>query len=155
KREVVLFTLNSSRYGQLAAHVGALVAQELNSVVGTHLERGAQGEPFMIGVDELAALGPQHALNLVARGREAQFPTVLATQELADLEVVTRGLAKQMLGIPGTKIAPRQDLPESAKLIAEVAGTERAWAYTHQTSRGVLARDRDTGRGTRREVDRY
>jgi hypothetical protein len=154
-REVILFSLNSSRYGQLAAQVGALVAQDLNAAMGSRLEDGKAGEPFMIGIDELSALGPEHVLNLVARGREAMFPVVAATQELADLERVARGLAAQMLGIPGIKIAHRQDLPESAKMIAEIAGTVRGWEQTYHTDRRALLHDRDTGRGTRREVQRY
>jgi hypothetical protein len=154
-REVVLFSLNSSRYEKLAAQVGALVAQELNSVMGSRLEAGEAGEPFMVAIDELSALGPEHVLNLVARGREALFPVVAATQELADLERVARGLAAQLLGIPGIKIAHRQDMPESAKLFAEIGGTERVWEHTYHTDRRALLPDRDTGRGTRRQVERY
>lgn len=155
EREVVLFSLNSSRYEKLAAQVGALVAQDLNSVMGSRLEAGEPGEPFMVAVDELSALGPEHVLNLVARGREASFPVLAATQELADLERVARGLAAQLLGIPGIKIAHRQDLPESAKLLAEIGGTERVWEHTYHTDRRALLPDRDTGRGTRRLVERY
>jgi hypothetical protein len=80
---------------------------------------------------------------------------VAATQELADIQRVARGLADQLLGIPGVKIAHRQDLPESAKMIAEVAGTERVWEQTYHTDRRALLPDRDTGRGTRRQVERY
>ena len=154
-REVVLFSLNSSRYGKLAAQVGALVAQDLNAAMGSRLERGGGVEPVLIAIDELSALGAEHVLNLVARGREASFPVVAATQELADLERVARGLGDQLLGIPGIKIAHRQDLPESAKRIAEIAGTERVWEHTYHTDRRALLPDRDTGRGTRRQVERY
>ncbi|HWF75058.1 MAG TPA: DUF87 domain-containing protein [Solirubrobacteraceae bacterium] len=154
-REVVLFSLNASRYGQLAAHVGALVVQDLNAAMGSRLEQGGAMEPFMVGVDELSALGAEHVLGLVARGREALFPVVLATQELADMQRVARGLADQLLGIPGIKIAHRQDLPESARMLAEVAGTERVWEHTYHTDRRALLPDRDTGRGTRRQVERY
>ena len=154
-REVVLFSLNSSRYEKLAAQVGALVAQELNSLMGSRLEHPGAVDPFMIAVDELAALGPEHVLNLVARGREALFPVVGATQELADLDKVVRGLADQLLGIPAVKIAHRQDLPRSAQMIAEIAGTERVWEQTYYTDRRALLPDRDTGRGTRRLVERY
>jgi conjugal transfer pilus assembly protein TraD len=154
EREVVLFSLNSSRYGQLAAQVGALVAQNLNAAMGTRFEEGAT-EPVMIGIDELSALGAHHVLSLVAQGREALFPVVAATQELADINRVARGLADQLLGIPGTKIAHRQDLPESTRMIAEIAGTERVWEQTYHTDRRALLPDRETGRGTRREVDRY
>jgi conjugal transfer pilus assembly protein TraD len=154
-REVVLFSLNSSRYGQLAAQVGAIVAQDLNAVMGSRLERGDAFLPFMIAVDELAALGPEHILNLIARGREALFPVVAATQELADIDKVARGLAEQLLGIPGVKIAHRQDIPRSAEMVAEIAGTERVWESTYYTDRRALLPDRNTGRGTRRQVERY
>jgi conjugal transfer pilus assembly protein TraD len=154
-REVVLFSLNSSRYGQLAAQVGALVAQDLNAAMGSRLERGDALAPFMIAVDELAALGPEHVLNLIARGREALFPVVAATQEVADIDKVARGLAEQMLGIPGVKIAHRQDIPKSAEMVAAIAGTERVWENTYYTDRRALLPNRDTGRGTRRQVERY
>ncbi|HEY5318618.1 MAG TPA: TraM recognition domain-containing protein, partial [Solirubrobacteraceae bacterium] len=154
-RQVVLFSLNASRYPQLAAQVGALVAQNLNAVMGSRLEHGDGADPFMIAIDELSALGAEHVLNLVARGREALFPVVAATQELADIDRVARGLADQLLGIPAVKIAHRQDLPTSAKMLAEISGTERAWEHTYHTDRRALLPDRDTGRGTRRQVERY
>jgi len=155
ERQVILFSLNSSRYGQLASQVGALVAQDLNAVMGSRLEQAGAVEPVMVGIDELSALGAEHVLNLVARGREARMTIVPATQELADIERVARGLSAQLLGIPGVKIAHRQDLAESARMIAEMAGTERVWEHTYQTNRRALLPDRDTGRGTRRQVDRY
>jgi hypothetical protein len=153
-REVVLFSLNSSRYGKLAAQVGALVVQDLTSAMGSRLEQGA-ADPALIVIDELSALGAEHVLSLVARGREAGIPVIAATQELADLERSARGLADQLLGIPGIKIAHRQDVPSSARTIAEIAGTERVWEQTFQTGRRALLPDRDTGRGTRRQVERY
>jgi hypothetical protein len=109
----------------------------------------------LIVIDELSALGAEHVLSLVARGREAGIPVIAATQELADLERSARGLADQLLGIPGIKIAHRQDVPSSARTIAEIAGTERVWEQTFQTGRRALLPDRDTGRGTRRQVERY
>jgi len=163
-REVVLFSLNSSRYGKLAAQVGALLIEDLTCAMGSRLEEGreldgrgtaAPADPAMIALDELSALGAEHALNLVARGREAGLPVVVATQELADLERAARGLRDQLVGITGVKIAHRQDVPSSARTIAEIAGTERVWEQTFQTDRRALLPGRDTGRGTRREVERY
>ena len=165
EREVVLFSLNSSRYGKLAAQVGALAVQDLTAAMGSRLEESRSAaavsdgavrpEPAMIAVDELSALGPEHVLKLIAQGREAGMPVVVATQELADLERAARGLRDQLVGITGVKIAHRQDVPASAQTIAEIAGTERVWEHTFQTDRRALIPARDTGRGTRREVDRY
>ena len=50
--EVVVFSLNSSRYGQLAAQVGALAVQDLVTVSGVRLDQPAAGravKPAMIG----------------------------------------------------------------------------------------------------------
>jgi conjugal transfer pilus assembly protein TraD len=164
-RDVVLFSLNSSRYGKLAAQVGALVVQDLTSAMGSRLEQGGGGpaargsatpaEPAVVGVDELSALGAEHVLNLYARGREAHIPVLAATQELADLERAARGLRDQLIGITGVKIAHRQDVPASALTIAQIAGTERVWEHTFHTDRRALLPGRDTGRGTRRQVERY
>ena len=165
-REVVLFSLNSSRYGKLAAQVGALVIQDLTCAMGTRLEQGrgasadggsaAPTEPAVIGVDEASAGGlAEHMLNLFARGREAGNPVLAAAQEFADLERAARGLGAQLTGITGVRIAHRQDVPSSAVMIAEIAGTERVWEHTFQTDRRALLPNRDTGRGTRRQVDRY
>jgi type IV secretory pathway TraG/TraD family ATPase VirD4 len=152
--EVVVFSLNSSRYGKLAAQVGALVVQDLTSAVGRRLDHDS-GTPAMIAIDELSALGAEHVLNLYARGRESAVPVIAATQELADLERAARGLRDQLIGITGVKIAHRQDVPSSAVTIAEIAGTERVWEQTLQTDRRALLPSRDTGRGSRRQVDRY
>jgi conjugal transfer pilus assembly protein TraD len=164
-REVVLFSLNSSRYGKLAAQVGALAVQDLTAAMGARLEAGRRAsadrdcgtvaEPAMIAVDELSALGPEHVLKLIAQGREAGMPVVVATQEMSDLERAARGLRDQLVGITGVKIAHRQDVPASARTIAEIAGTERVWEHTYQTDRRALLPGRDTGRGTRRQVERY
>lgn len=46
-------------------------------------------------------------------------------------------------------------MPSSARTIAEIAGSERVWEHTFQTDRRALLPGRDTGRGTRRLVERY
>ena len=70
--EVVVFSLNSSVYGKLAAQLGTLVLQDLITNVGHRLENGAAGAPqALVGIDEFSAMGSDHLLALLARGREA------------------------------------------------------------------------------------
>jgi type IV secretory pathway TraG/TraD family ATPase VirD4 len=80
---------------------------------------------------------------------------LLATQELADLDRAAPGLRDQVLGNTAVKIAHRQDVPASAQTIAQMIGTETAWEHTYQTAAGVLTARHDTGRGTRRQVERF
>jgi conjugal transfer pilus assembly protein TraD len=152
--DVVLFSLNSSTYGKLAAQVGTLAVQDLITAVGHRLTHPA-AEPALIGIDEFSALGADNVIALLARGREAGVSILLATQELADLDRAARGLRDQVLGNTAVKIAHRQDVPASAQTIAQMAGTESSWEHTFQTSAGSLLPRHDTGRGTRRQVERF
>jgi conjugal transfer pilus assembly protein TraD len=156
--DVVLLSLNSSKYGKLAAQLGTLAIQDLVCATGERLAAGGRGQrrapQAIVGVDEFSALGADHVMQLIARGREPGVTVVLATQELADLERAARGLRDQVLGTAAVKIAHRQDVPASAQTIAQIAGTVKVWEETHQIGGRLLGRY-DTGRGTRRQVDQF
>ncbi|MGZ4166637.1 MAG: type IV secretory system conjugative DNA transfer family protein [Solirubrobacteraceae bacterium] len=152
--DVILFSLNSSVYGKLAAQLGALAIQDLVSasgyrLTGTQLSR----QPATIAIDEFSALGADHLLALLARARESGISVLTATQEMADLQRAAPGFRDQVLGIVGVKIAHRQDVPESAEMIARMAGTRWVWEETRHV-RGLLAGG-GGARASRREVERY
>jgi conjugal transfer pilus assembly protein TraD len=156
--EVVLISLNSSKYGKLAAQLGTLAIQDLVCATGERIARGGSDQSraprAIVGVDEFSALGADHVMQLIARGREPGVTVVLATQELADLERAAPGLRDQVLGTAAVKIAHRQDVPASAQTIAQMAGTMKVWEETHQIGGRLLGRY-DTGRGTRRQVEQF
>jgi len=159
--EVVVFSLNSSRYGQLAAQVGALAVQDLVTVSGVRLDQPAAGRavrPAMVGIDEFSAINSDVLASLLSRGREAGLRVFTATQELVDLERASPGLRDLVLGVTAVKIFHRQEVPESARTIARIAGTEMVWEETRQTGGGLLGGllgGYDTGHGTRRRVERF
>ncbi|MGN6867592.1 MAG: type IV secretory system conjugative DNA transfer family protein [Solirubrobacteraceae bacterium] len=155
--QVVLFSLNSARYGRLAAQLGTLVVQDLVSASGDRLDSaGSDGAltGATIGIDEFSALGADHVIALLARGRESGLSALVATQELADLNRAAAGLGDQVVGVTALKIIHRQEVPQSARTIALMVGTERVWELTRQTA-GRLFGGYDTGHGTRREVERF
>jgi conjugal transfer pilus assembly protein TraD len=151
--DVVLFSLNSSTYGKLAAQLGSLAIQDLTSAAGRRLERPGGGAPVpaTIALDEFSALGADNVLSLLARGREAGVSVLLATQELADLERAAPGFRDQVLGITALKLAHRQEVDASALAISRLAGTERVWRETRQLP--SLGGGRLASRGTRHEVE--
>ncbi len=152
--EVVVFSLNSSVYGKLAAQLGTLVVQDLITNVGQRLERdGPDARQALIGIDEFSAMGSDQLLALLARGREAGAAALLATQEFADLERAAPGFRDQVLGLTSVKLIHRQDVPSSARMVAEMIGTERQWEET-RTIQGPFGH-RTAVRGTQRLVDRY
>jgi len=78
---------------------------------------------------------------------------IVATQEMADLDRAGRGVRDQVLGNTAFKLALRQDVPESAQTIAQMAGTEQRWEETRQIGGTIF-----TGyppRGTRRESEQF
>ena len=91
---------------------------------------------------------------LFARARSAGVSLVLGAQELADLRGAGEGVREQVLANVATVIAHRQSVPESAELIADMAGTKPAWMTTEQTEEAVLASGL-SGRGTRRRGYEY
>jgi conjugal transfer pilus assembly protein TraD len=151
--EVVLFSLNSSKYGRLAAQIGTLAVQDLVSASGDRLANPSAG-PAIVGIDEFSALGADHVISLLARGRESGLCVLVATQELADLDRAAAGLRDQVLGVTAIKIAHRQEVPQSAQTIAQIAGTEKVWEVTRQLGGGLLGGS-GASRGTRRQVEQF
>jgi conjugal transfer pilus assembly protein TraD len=152
--EVVLFSLNSSVYGKLAAQLGALAIQDVTSASGHRLEDLGRSLPLaVVAIDEFSALGADNLLALLARGREAGTGVLAATQEFADLERAGRGFRDQVVGISAVKIVHRQEVPASAQMIAQMAGTERFWEETRQL-RGPFTGGGGS-RGTRRQAERF
>jgi hypothetical protein len=142
--EVILFSLNSSSYGKLAAQLGTLVLQDLIAAAGDRLEAGRTGRGI-VAIDEFSALGGDNLMALLARGREAGVSVLLATQELADLDRAARGLRDQVLGNTALKIAHRQDVPASAHAVASMAGTIRWWERSYALRRGPFGTLRPGG----------
>jgi conjugal transfer pilus assembly protein TraD len=155
--EVVLFSLNSSSYGGLAAMLGTLAVQDLVAAAGARMSDrlAGSGHAAVVAIDEFSALQSDNVLALLARGREAGIGVLLATQELADLDRAGRGLRDQVLGNTAVKIAHRQDVPESAETLARLAGTVRVWENSYQ-SRPSAGGFRGGGVSTTaRMVERY
>ena len=155
--QVVLFSLNSARYGRLAAQLGTLVVQDLVSASGDRLDSTrstGEAPSATIAIDEFSALGADHVIALLSRGRESGLSVLVATQELADLDRAAPGLRDQVVGVTALKIVHRQEVPNSARTIALMIGTERVWEQTRQTA-GRLFGGYDTGRGTRSQTERF
>ncbi len=131
--------------------------QDLVSASGDRLSEtrpGVAAAAATVAIDEFSALGADHVIALLARGRESGMSVLVATQELADLDRAAPGLRDQVVGVTALKIIHRQEVPQSARTIALLIGTEHVWDTTHQTA-GRLFGGYDTGRGTRREVERF
>jgi type IV secretory pathway TraG/TraD family ATPase VirD4 len=153
-REILVFSLNSGRYGQLASQLGRLVVQDLICAAGHRLADPGPHPQATVAIDEFAGVGADNIVALFARGRESGFGVLLATQEMADLDRAGHGLRDQVLGNTALKLAHRQDVPASAQLIAQMVGTETRWEETEQLGGSPLGGFAPRSR-TRRQAEQF
>ncbi len=137
-RAVVVFSLNSARYPETVKLLGAAIFQDLKTVAGLIEAFPDLGWPAVVAVDEFAAFGADHVLGLFQRARSARLSLLLATQELADLRRIEEAFQDQILGNVETVVAHRQNVPDSAELVAQIAGTRETWIHTFQTDGRLL-----------------
>jgi hypothetical protein len=138
-RAVVYFSLESDSRPLLAQMLGAAIVQDLQTTVAALQTRPL---PTLLVIDEFSALATEHVVRLFGRARSAGFSMLLGTQELSDLRVPGRErLLEQVMGNLSVLIAHRQVVPESAELIASLAGTRGAWR-TSRHSDGRMTRTR-------------
>jgi conjugal transfer pilus assembly protein TraD len=141
QRAIVYFSLQSDRRPLLAHMLGAAIVQDLQSTVAA-----LQGRPIptVVVIDEFSALAAEQVSRLFGRARAAGMSLILGTQELADLRVAGPALQEQVMGNLTVVIAHRQVVPDSATLIADVAGTQGAWSTTmHSDGKAARSRGRE------------
>jgi hypothetical protein len=157
--EVVLFSLNSGSYGKLAAQIGALVVIDLVAACGDRLARNGgaavSGElRAILAIDEFSAMEGDLVGKLFVRARESGLGTLLATQEMADMDRAAPGLREQIVGSTAIKLIHRQEVPASALSVAQMAGTVKRWERSERYGGPVLGPN-PYGGGTRRLVEEF
>jgi Type IV secretion-system coupling protein DNA-binding domain len=138
-RAVVYFNLDSDSRPLLTQMLGAAIVQDLQTTVAA-----LQGRPVptLAVIDEFSAVAAEQVVRLFGRARSAGFSLILSTQELADLRLPGRErLLEQVMGNLSVLMAHRQVVPDSAELIASLAGTKGAWR-TSRHSDGRMTRTR-------------
>jgi conjugal transfer pilus assembly protein TraD len=131
RRSVVYFSLESDSRPLLSGMLGAAIVQDLQTTVAA-----LQGTPAptIVVIDEFSAIAADQVVRLFGRARSAGFSLLLGTQELSDLRLPGRErLLEQVLGNLSVLIAHRQVVPDSAELIASIAGTRGAWRVSRHS----------------------
>jgi Type IV secretion-system coupling protein DNA-binding domain len=142
QRAVVYFSLQADRRPLLAQMLGAAIVQDL---VSTQAALQGKRIPTVVVIDEFAALAAERVAGLFGRARGSGMCLLLGTQEFADLRVAGRELLlEQVMGSLTSLISHRQVVPDSATLIADIAGTQGAWMSTvHSDGRRMRTRGRE------------
>jgi type IV secretory system conjugative DNA transfer VirD4/TraG family protein/helicase HerA-like protein len=138
-RAVVCFSLQADSRPLLSQMLGTAIVLDLQSAVAALQGRPA---PCLVVIDEFSAVAAEQVARLFARARSAGLSLILGTQELSDLRLSGREmLLEQVLGNLTSLIAHRQTVPDSAELVARLAGSRGAWR-TSLSSDGRSTRTR-------------
>jgi type IV secretory pathway TraG/TraD family ATPase VirD4 len=127
-RAVVYFNLESDSRPLLAQMLAGAIIQDLQAAVASLQGRSL---PTLVVIDEFSAVAAEHVVRLFGRARSSGVSLLLGTQELSDLRLPGREkLLEQVMGNLSTLVAHRQVVPDSAQLIARLAGSKGAWRAT-------------------------
>jgi hypothetical protein len=138
-RAVVYFNLESDSRPLLTQMLGAAIVQDLQTTVAALQGRPT---PTLVVIDEFSAIAAEQVVRLFSRARSAGCSLVLCTQELSDLRLPGRDrLLEQVVGNLSALIAHRQVVPDSAELIASLAGSRGAWRSSRHSD-GRMTRTR-------------
>lgn len=141
QRAVVYFDLKADAWPLLARMLGVAIVQDLQTTMAA-----LQASPVatVVVIDEFAAIAAEQVVHLFGRARSAGINLLLGTQELSDLRPEGRKqLLEQVLGNLSCVLAHRQVVPESAELIARLAGSRGVWR-TSQSNKGHWTRTRSS-----------
>jgi conjugal transfer pilus assembly protein TraD len=139
QRAVVYFALQADAWPLLAQMLGVAIVQDLQTTMAS-----LQRTPIatLVVIDEFAAVAAERVVHLFGRARSAGINLLLGTQELSDLRLDGhKQLLEQVLGNLSSLVVHRQVVPESAELIARLAGSRGAWRSS-QSSDGRWTRTR-------------
>jgi len=149
--ERMLFSLPAAEFPDEAPAIAASVIQSLGAT-GQRLAQGDEKLRVLMVIDEAPRLAGAQLRQAVAIGRGAGIGSVLAVQDFADLEHVSKGTREAVETGANTWIVMRQ--VASAERIADALGTRKTIKETVQHDRWRLLMT-DTGMRSTREVDEY
>ncbi len=141
QRAVVYFDLKADAWPLLAHMLGVAIVQDLQTTMAA-----LQCSPIatVVVIDEFAAIAADRVVHLFGRARSAGINLLLGTQELSDLRPDGHPrLLEQVLGNLSALVVHRQVVPESAELIARLAGNRGMWR-TSQSNDGRWTRTRSS-----------
>lgn len=141
ERAVVYFDLKADALPLLARMLAVAVVGDLQTTMAALQQAPV---PTVVVIDEFAAIAAEQVAHLFGRARSAGINLLLGTQELSDLRLDgRRQLLEQVLGNLSAVLAHRQVVPESAELIARLAGSRGVWRAS-QASDGRWTRTRSS-----------
>jgi len=156
--EIIVFSLDSSNYGGMAALVANLIVQDLKTVSSELRNDINKSEfPMHVIIDEFQAMGSDNIIGLINKARDSKMPVDLISQALGDLRVHSTAFMDQLVGIVGSFIIHRPNDLADAEFFAGLTGKESRTRLSESVSykKGFFSRGNSNQRGTTVQVDEY
>lgn len=155
EKRCVYFGLSVMGYGAISRTLGKLFLGEIQihtHTLGITYQENSIGSnnPITVIIDEAGSLYFKDLINLQNKGRSSGIRLVLATQTLADFELIDPILVKQIFNNTGCFFTFSQSNNEDAENISKAIGTYKT---TKETD--VIEDGDETGKGSIREVREY
>lgn len=154
--KIVYLFLDTRRFGETAKAVGRFILQDLKSVsarIDAEIPK-VDRKPFTVIIDEFADLAQEDFIGFLDRARSSRMSVIVSHQEICDLQRISPEFAGRLMGNTSTLYAFLQKRPDSAELIAGVAGTQPLTEETVQTNRALFV-DMATGMKSRKTVEGF
>lgn len=154
--QIIVFSLDASNYGELAALVANLIIQDLKTV-SSELRQDPANKPFQVVIDEFSAIGSENVIGLANKSRDADMPVTLTTQALGDLRAVNPAFLDQLLGIVNSFIIHRTNKQDDAEVCSGLTGTVIRKRFNESVvySTGFITRGGARGVGSVEDIEEY
>lgn len=148
ERSICLISLDAATYPAVTAALGQLAVADVMAATAPWIERRELARCVLV-LDEFPRYAGSQVGELMAlTARAAGLPVILATQDIADLDLVGEQFRSQIMGVANYYVVHAIGSHESADYLARIAGQQERITATHQTERHMLGLERSTGLGT-------
>jgi hypothetical protein len=131
QRRIVLFSLDAGSYPDTSRRIAGWVFLGVKALLGERLD--TPGPPCIVAVDEAHRVGwtGRLAVDLLATGREAQVPVILASQGPSDLDELGHHLLERSVQDAAWTLIFRQgtlDSERASRILGQRQVEDRSWS---------------------------
>ena len=157
KKKIVYFVFNTQAYPETAERLAKIILQDLRAV-SDHIQNKIPRQERVfspIYVDEFNSFAFDAFGDFMSKCGGAGFALTLAHQSLGQLNKRGEHFKDEILDNANIKIILRQDSPNTIDEFVRMIGTHDRTEYTAQVEDGLLTGKRDTGVGSKRQVEAF
>ncbi|MBP1525585.1 MAG: DUF853 family protein [Spiroplasma ixodetis] len=145
--KIILFSLESLSYPQLATNMGKLLIQDLKEFASIK----PRNQHINLVLDEFNVFASDTIINLINKTRSFNYQCFLCFQTINDLKTASKDLTDTIFGNTANIIAHNVKDPNSAEYLAKSFGTITVEKITKQYDN----KNKKSSKGSIREVEEY